>query len=141
MKIPEKAIKLLRLALCDSAHGGERANAAVAFVVCLKRAGITADDFEEKVCRPADRGQKSAWSPPKSKPPPPTAQPPPTDAQGRPLPTYGKDVFTVMPFGKHKGIALAYIDNGYILWLFNECELRGARFKEAVLEELKARGL
>jgi len=41
----------------------------------------------------------------------------------------------LMPFGKHSGIPVADLPNGYLIWLTTEAEIRDPELREAVEDE------
>lgn len=92
--LPEKAVKLLRLALDGAAHQGEWESAARMFVALLRKSGCTAETLTA--------------NPTKNRPP----QPPPWSSS-----------VMQMPFGKYKGALISEVPEDYLRWLVT-CDLK-----------------
>lgn len=97
--IPEKALKILALALDSAAHDGEWKNAAVMFIASLRKAGYAADIMTAQGA-PA----RPPYAPPKYKP---------TN------PWWKTDSTTRIHFGMHRGKLLSEIPTDYLLWLID----------------------
>jgi hypothetical protein len=128
MNLPDKAIKLLRLALCDSAHEGERQNASIAFVSILKKNGISAESLTVS----GFGGGQSTYG----------TKPHATSSNASSTKRQDKEEAPVfnMPFGKYKGQPISKVPSDYLYWMRDECTL-GARVATALREEMERRGL
>jgi hypothetical protein len=45
-----------------------------------------------------------------------------------------------MPFGKYKGLDLKQLDEGYLLWVYQNCDKMPLRLRRGISEELSERG-
>ena len=128
MRLSDKALKLLRLALCDGVHEGEQTNASLSFIRELKKAGITAEMFmgppvpkgftrvKREDARPASPMSPMAQSDPNS-----------IHAPSRPSPAPKNN-----PYGAYEGEQLQ--------WVYENRHRLSKKMAAAAVEEMEARG-
>lgn len=149
MHLPERAIKFLRLALCEGAHEGEATAAALMFIKELKKEGITAEQFERK---PPAKGFERAtrYEPGNAPTSPPYTPPRHTASQPIQTPSatthrtgkviYGHGTMLVKGFPAFQGKILAELTNPEIFWLYEQPHLKPSLHRE-VNQEMADRGL
>lgn len=126
MILSERAIKLMRLAMCEGATQAEGVSAAVMFVLQLKKDGVTPEQFEAVPPKPGFVRVKrdydaSTLSRAQSSTPPIQTPPSPSPARKN------------NPYGAYEGEALQYFyENRHRL---------SKRARAAVEDEMEARGL
>jgi len=126
MQLSDKAIKLLRLAMCDGATQAESVSAAVMFVLQLKKDGVTPEQFEAP---PVPKGfvrvrrdsTASTSSQEQSATPPIQTPPSPSPARKN------------NPYGAYEGEALQ--------WVYENRHRLSKRARAAVEDEMENRGL
>lgn len=124
----QKALKILRLALCASSPDGEWRNAAVKFAELLRKNKELADHFlGEKASRQGNPTYYKEWSPPTGPRPRPAPPPPPSPEE-----ELESAKNTVLWFGKHKGSCLKDVPADYLLWLLNNATSLSARIKHKI---------
>jgi hypothetical protein len=111
-ELPEKALKLLALALNAGAEQGEWEAAAIKAVACMRKDGVPVQFFESQVSAPRKADQERRW---KKEP-----------------------AGFVMTFGKFKGTSITHIPDWYFEWLVEHIELRDP-LKSAVEREILRR--
>ena len=125
MILPEKCLKLLRLAL-SSTHKGEADNAAIMFIAELKREGVTAEKFEAIPPRPGFvRVKRHPDGSPASR-----AQSYTSPIQTPPSPSPARKN---NPYGAYEGEQLR--------WVYENRHRLSKRARAAVEDEMEARGL
>ena len=126
MRLSDKALKLLRLALCDGVHEGEQTNASLSFIRELKKAGITAEMFMgPPVPKGFVRVERDSAAPTPSvaqcaSPSPETPPKPSTTPKSN-------------PYGAYEGEQLQ--------WVYENRHRLSKKMAAAAVEEMSARGL
>jgi hypothetical protein len=129
MTLPDKALKLLRLALCDGVHEGEQTNASLSFIRELKKAGITAEMFMgPPVPKGFTRVKREDASP--ASPVSSMAQSDQNSIHASPMPSPDPKN---NPYGAYEGEQLQ--------WIYENRHRLSKRARAAVEQEMEARGL
>lgn len=126
MKLSDKAIKLLRLAMCDGATQSEGVIAAVMFVLQLKKDGVRPEQFEAPpVPKGFVRVKRDSADSPSSRAQSATS---PVQTASRPSPAPKNN-----PYGAYEGEQLQ--------WVYENRHRLSKKMRSAVEEEMEARGL
>ena len=126
MRLSERAIKLMRLAMCDGATQAESVSAAVMFVLQLKKDGVTPEQFEApQVPKGFVRVKRDSDTSPPSRA---QCAAVPVQTPPRPSPAPKNN-----PYGAYEGEQLQ--------WVYENRHRLSKKMRAAVEQEMDARGL